>query len=195
MDKKIQTIDTYNKSAQALEKKFDDLGARIFDIEEVFKLLDKVNNKVVEIGCGNGRDAEEIIKRTNDYVGIDISTELIKLAQKKVPKGKFLVADVTSFEFPEKIDIVFAFASLIHVNKEDLINVLDKIHKSLNSKGILRMSMKYSDEYKEVTKEDEFGVRTYYHYSKNDIKELAYKFHLVKNDENDLRGQKWIEIL
>src|SRR3989338_82716 len=134
MDKKIQTIDTYNKSAQALEKKFDDLGARIFDIEEVFKLLDKVNNKVVEIGCGNGRDAEEIIKRTNDYVGIDISTELIKLAQKKVPKGKFLVADVTSFEFPEKIDIVFAFASLIHVNKEDLINVLDKIHKSFNSK-------------------------------------------------------------
>lgn len=55
--------------------------------------------------------------------------------------------------------------------------------------------MKYSDEYKEVTKEDEFGIRTYYHYSLNDIKELSYQFHLLKNLENDLRGQKWIEIM
>ncbi len=195
MDKKVQTIDTYNKSAQALARKFNDLGVRISDIEEVFNLLNKENSKVIEIGCGNGRDAEEIIKHTNDYLGLDISEELIKLAQEKVPQGNFLVADVTSFEFPKNMDIIFAFASLIHLNREDLKKVLDKIYRNLNSKGIVRISMKYSDEYKEVTKEDEFGIRTYYHYSLNDIKELSYQFHLLKNLENDLRGQKWIEIM
>lgn len=89
MDKKVQTIDTYNKSAQALARKFNDLGVRISDIEEVFNLLNKENSKVIEIGCGNGRDAEEIIKHTNDYLGLDISEELIKLAQEKVPQGNF----------------------------------------------------------------------------------------------------------
>ncbi len=195
MNKKSQTVDTYNKSAVALAKKFDDLGIRTDDIEEVFNFLKKDNAKVLEIGCGNGRDAEEITKWTNDYLGIDISVELIKLAQKKVPQGKFLVADVSNFEFPENIDIVFAFASLIHIDKGELKIILKKLHEVLNSKGVIRMSMKYSDEYKEITKEDEFGIRTYYHYSKKDIEELVTDFSLLKNDLKELRDQKWLEII
>lgn len=57
MDKKNQTILTYNESATSLAKKFDELGARISDIEEAFALIQKDNPFVLEIGCGNGRDA------------------------------------------------------------------------------------------------------------------------------------------
>jgi ubiquinone/menaquinone biosynthesis C-methylase UbiE len=195
MNKSSETVNTYNKSAKALAQKFDDLGARTDDIEEVFNFLKKDNAKVFEIGCGNGRDAKEIIKWTNDYLGMDISVELIKLAQKKVPQAEFLVADVNSFEFPEDVDIVFAFASLIHVDKDDLKIILKKLNEVLNSMGVIRMSMKYSDEYKEITKEDEFGIRTYYLYSRKDIEELAIGFSILKNDIKELRGQKWLEIM
>lgn len=194
-DKKAQTISTYDHSAKQLADKFDSLGARIADIEETFALVEKENPKVLEIGCGNGRDAAEILKRTNDYIGVDISEELIKLARQKVPQAKFEVADITDFSLPERVDIVFAFASLIHLNKEDFAMVLDKIFNSLNPGGAVRISLKHSDVYKEVTKEDEFGVRTYYHYSQGDMAKLAKNFAFIKNELNDLRGQKWLEIL
>jgi ubiquinone/menaquinone biosynthesis C-methylase UbiE len=197
MNKKLQTIDTYNKSARALAEKFDnlDFGTTPTDIKEAFDLLGKSNAKVLEIGCGSGRDAKEILKYTDDYLGIDISTELISIAQEKSPEANFIVADVTSFEFPEGIDIVFAFASLIHVNKEEFKIVLGKLYKALNPKGLVVMSMKYSDIYKEVTKDDEFGTRTYYHYSKEDIVELSSDFTILRNELMELRGQKWLEII
>jgi hypothetical protein len=55
--------------------------------------------------------------------------------------------------------------------------------------------MKYSDEYIETTKEDEFGTRTYYLYSEKDIAELAQGYKIVKSEVSGLRGQKWLEVL
>ena len=73
---KHQTIDTYNKTARAHSQKFEDYGAREDDVERAFSYINRQNPKVVEIGCGDGRDAVEILKRTNDYVGVDLSTVL-----------------------------------------------------------------------------------------------------------------------
>jgi len=55
--------------------------------------------------------------------------------------------------------------------------------------------MKYSDDYKEVQKEDEFGTRTYYFYSKKDIEEITNNFKIIKSETNDLRNQIWLEVL
>lgn len=195
MNKKEQTIDTYNVSAQALADKFDNQGVRISDIDETFALIKRDNPVVLEIGCGNGRDAQEICKRTNNYLGIDVSEKLIALAKEKVPTATFKVVDIEDFQFPENIDIIFAFASLIHIPKEKLREVLSKALTSLNQSGLFRLSMKYNDIYKETTKEDEFGIRTYYLYSQEDIKELATGFTILKSELHDLRGQMWLEVL
>lgn len=195
MDKKNQTIHTYNQSATSLTKKFDELGARISDIEETFALIQKDNPFVLEIGCGNGRDAAEITKRANHYLGIDISEKFIELANQKVPKANFQVADIETFTFPGDLDIVFAFASLIHIPKEALARILGEAQVALSENGVMRLSMKYADTYKETTKEDEFGNRTYYLYSKEDIKEVASGFKIIKSELNDFIGQMWLEII
>ncbi len=195
MDKKNQTIHTYNESAISLAKKFDELGARVSDIEETFALIEKDNPFVLEIGCGNGRDAVEITKHTKNYLGIDISEKLIELAQQKVPNANFQVADIETFTFPGSLDIVFAFASLIHVPKEALAKILIEAWTALNENGVMRLSMKYADAYTETTKEDEFGTRTYYLYSKEDMEEVSSGFKIIKSGLNDLRGQMWLEII
>jgi SAM-dependent methyltransferase len=195
MDKKTQTIDTYNKSAKALADKFDSLGARTSDIEETFALVNKEKPKVLEIGCGNGRDAVEILKNTNDYLGIDISEKLIKLAREKIPEANFEVADTVGFEFPNNLDIVFAFASLIHVTKVEFKDILEKLNNSMNKSGIIRISLKHSPVYKEVTEESEFGVRTYYHYSEEDIKELTHDFSILKSEVLDKGRTSWLEVI
>jgi hypothetical protein len=120
---------------------------------------------------------------------------LITLARKKIPTATFLVADAENYEFPNNIDIVFSFASLIHTPKEEFRGLLSRILKSLNHRGIVRLSLKESDTYKEVTQEDQFGIRTYYYYSLQDIQEIATGFVFIKSELCKSLGQSWLEII
>lgn len=43
----------------------------------------------------------EFRKRTPDYLGIDYSEGMLKMAREYVPNAKFKLADVSEFEFPE----------------------------------------------------------------------------------------------
>ncbi len=195
MSVKTETVDTYNKSARALAEKFNAIGPRVEDINYVFSHSGKTNPFVVEIGCGNGRDAQEIIKRTNNYLGLDISPELLAIAKENLPEATFTVADVEEFIFPKDIDIVFAFASLIHVPKESFLNIMEQLFESVTKHGLVFVSLKYSDVYEQVTKEDEFGTRTYWHYSQSDVQNLAAGFTVTHTSIQEVAGQIWIDVL
>lgn len=195
MDKKIQTINTYNKTAAEMAKKFRSLGARIEDIERGFSFVTKSNPSVLEIGCGDGRDAKEILKHTSNYLGMDVSEEMIKIAGEYNPDGKFEVGDIENYTFPINLDLIFSFASLLHSNKESVQKVLREAHEALNEDGVFYISLK-NDEYHEFSKTDEFGTRTYYAYTLDDIKELAgEKYQIIHESTQTLRGQKWLTIV
>lgn len=197
MNKKQQTIDTYNKSAKAMADKFNNLGGRVEDVERLFSYLKKENPFVLEIGCGNGRDAKEIVKHTNNYLGVDVSEEFVKVASGYVPEAKFEVVDIEDWDFPENIDAVVSFASLLHSNKENVKTILEKVHSSLNDNGIFYISLK-KGEYPEegFTRTDDFGTRTYYFYTPELIQELAgSKYETIFTSEQNLRGQEWFTIV
>lgn len=52
-------------------------------------------SSVIDIGCGYGA-IFELIPPNVSYVGIDVSPDLVEIAQLRYPDGRFLVADVTS---------------------------------------------------------------------------------------------------
>lgn len=197
MNHKQTTINTYNKSARPLAEYFRGIGSRNKDIDIATKLAGRVNPKVLEIGCGDGRDAKEIIKKTNDYIGFDISEKLIEMARHDVPDTKFEVADAISYEYPHNLDVVFAFASLLHLNKQDIKLVLKKVHTALKSGGIFYISLKHSDVYREEIKNDQFGSRMFYFYNPELIKELAGPGYKVVSSSSDFKSAnktKWFEI-
>jgi SAM-dependent methyltransferase len=169
------TVDTYNKSAKELAEYFRGIGPRTDDINKAFELAgNPYEPKVLEIGCGDGRDAREIVAHTPNYVGFDISEELIKLARQHVPDGKFEVADALSYPYPENtLDVVFAFASLLHLDKAEVATVLQKVHAALRPGGILFISLKLAPKYKEELKEDKYGTRMFYFYNPTIISRLA----------------------
>lgn len=194
--KKKQTIETYNKSAQFHAKKFNNIGARAKDVKFTFSKVKKENPKTIELGCGNGRDAKEIIKYTNDYLGIDLSSELIKIAKKKVGSQYFKIADIEAYKYPKKIDIVFSFASLLHSDKESVKSVLKKLLTNMNEGGVIFISLKY-DKYQErlMNKEGQ-GPKTFYFYTPDDIKELSPKgFKRIFKEVQNFKGQKWFNII
>jgi SAM-dependent methyltransferase len=190
------TIDTYNKSAKGLAKYFRGIGPRIKYIDIALELAGNPKNaRVAEIGCGDGRDAKDIAKKAEFYVGFDISKELIKLAKNHVPGAKFEVADANDFEYPNDLDVVFAFASLLHLNPQEIKNTLEKVSAALRPGGIFYISSKHADEYKEVVKEDEFGTRLFYLYNPEIITELAGAKYIVKKYWYETIGHtKWFEI-
>lgn len=196
LDKKQRTTDLYNKGAKFFAEKFNSFGIRIEDIERGFSYIKKENPKVLEIGCGNGRDAKEILKFTSDYLGIDISSELIKIAKKNIPEGNFEIADVENFIFPKKIDIIFSFASLLHSDKNKVQDILNRASNALNERGIFYISLKYGD-YREATKKyKEFGVKTFYFYTPELMEEMARNnYEKIYTDTQELRGEKWFTII
>lgn len=195
MDNYQQTLQAYQDHALAFASKFDAIPPRIDHIAETFYSIRKQHPLVVEIGCGSGKDAQEILKRTDHYLGIDVSAGLTQAARTKSPQGKFVVADTTSFSFPSNIDIVFAFASLIHLNKQQLSAVFHKLFIALNPLCVVRLSMKHGTHYKSFTNHDQFGTRTYYYYSPQEILALAKGFIVLKNELVDFHNQTWVELL
>ncbi len=173
-DLQRQTVEVYDQTAQKMAKKFRRLGARVEDIERAFQLAGNPENaRVVEIGCGDGRDAKEICERAGWYLGFDPAPSFIKIAQEYVPKGHFEIGDALNFDYPKELDIVFAFASLLHSEKAEVQTILRKVYKALKPGGIFYISLKWAKNYTSKIKKDEFGERQFYFYTPELIAELA----------------------
>lgn len=193
------TVETYNTSAKELSKYFKQYS-RLKHIEMTMELAGWPKNpKVLEVGCGDGRDAETITKFTDDYVGFDISGGLIAIARGSLPNLKFEVGDAVSYEYPKNIDMIFAFASLLHVDKNEISVIFTEINKSLKVQGLIYLSFKYAPEYQKELKEDQYGTRLFYLYNSELIKSIAgSNFEMVYLDENVSHGSSknmWTEMI
>lgn len=195
-DWRQKTIDTYDKSAKELAEYFQGVGARNVDIEKALELIgNPTNPKVLEIGCGDGRDAKEILKHTSNYLGFDASSSFIELARTVAPSAQFEVADAISYSYPKDLDLVFAFASLLHLDKDEVKTVLHKVSGALRQGGIFYISLKYMPEYTEQIKKDQFGERLFYFYTPEIIKELAGEaYETVLEDRQTIGKTEWFTI-
>lgn len=191
---KQQTINTYNAAAQAMADKFSKISPRIEDVARIFTLISKNDPFVLEIGCGNGREAVEILKRTNNYLGIDVSESMIQLARRRAPNGSFVIADVDDCNFPPNLDAIVSFASLLHSDSESLVKILHRASISLSANGIFYISLKHGSG--QQTKTDEFGTRTFFFYTPKDMKNMAEKkYDVIWENIQQLGDQKWFTIV
>jgi SAM-dependent methyltransferase len=192
-----ETILTYDLSAAKLAAYFATIGPRIADIELALSLAEAkpASAKVVEIGCGDGRDAAQIVKRVGWYQGFDPSIGLLTIAREKVPEGHFILADALSYAYPKNVDVIFAFASLLHIPQADFAKVCRKVARSLQPHGVFFISLKEKDEYAEEIKKDEYGARMFYYYNADLVRELAgTEFEAVKVLHQTIGGTKWLSM-
>ena len=69
--------------------------------------------RVLDLGCGNGRLYKIFKDKKTDYVGVDNSSELIKIAQENYPHLNFQVADALELPFPDNhFDKVYSIRAL-----------------------------------------------------------------------------------
>ncbi|MGV8151155.1 MAG: class I SAM-dependent methyltransferase [Candidatus Woesearchaeota archaeon] len=83
-------------------------------------------NSLLDIGCGSGISTRFF--DINNREGIDPSKELIKIAIKNDPKGKYLVMKAEQINYNKEFDLAISLTAL--QNFDDINLGLEKIKKS-----------------------------------------------------------------
>ncbi len=110
--------------------------------EKFMELLPK-NGRILDLGCGFGRDVEIFAEHGFESHGIDLSSNMIARAKAEVLDGKFLVQDIRDPGYEDSyFDGLWARASLLHIPKAEIANTLQKWSKLINNKGILFLNIK-----------------------------------------------------
>jgi len=169
---------------------------------EIFFNLLPAGSSVLEIGCGIGRDAAKLSEKYV-YTGVDASQGMLAIAQKSVPGGNFMVMDFYKLDFQEKsFEGFWAAASLLHVPKSEMPEVLKGIKKVIKDNGIGFVSLKLKDSLDEgVIKENKQGIPTeryFSFYGEGEFNQALEKagFQVVEEtrvkEENDPKQQVWL---
>ena len=114
------------------------------DIEEytIFNILYKNWEKkdILDLACGNGHNTEKFMKKkANSVLGMDISDEMIKLADKTYgsPNVSFLCGDAAKLNLDKQFDIVTAFYLIcFSKTRDDIAGFAKAIKKNLKPDGI-----------------------------------------------------------
>ena len=92
----------------------------------------------IDIGCGSsGRLIELLIAEGFEVEGLDISPEMLRLAQQRHPDVRFYLADICSWDIPKQYDFISAWDSIWHAPLADHEAILGKLCEGLSPGGIL----------------------------------------------------------
>ena len=120
----------------------------LYNEDIVNQLLDNAriigNIKVLDVGSGTGVLFEAYQKRQVDYVGIDISSEMVKYAKIKYPKARIYEGDIYTYKFDETFDCIMIYNAFPHFSNPGLL--IDVLTPLLNDGGIISICHSMSKE-------------------------------------------------
>lgn len=136
------TIEYYNSHAQEFISAT--LHADMSDARNRFLACVKYGGRILDAGCGSGRDALAFLLAGYQVDAFDASTELCKRAT------ELLGFEVKCRRFEEltgrpTYDGIWACASLLHVRSSDLPDVVQRLKGLLLPDGVLYASFKEGD--------------------------------------------------
>jgi SAM-dependent methyltransferase len=101
--------------------------------------------RILELGCGNGRDSGFMIERGFDVTPTDGVAEMAEQASRRLGR-KVEVLRFGDIDSVAAYDGIWANACLLHTPRKDLADVLARIHRALRSNGLFYASFKTGGE-------------------------------------------------
>ena len=125
------------------------------NLKEKEILISLINNKknlrILDIGCGIGRWAENLINNMDSYVGIDYSKGFIEYAKEKYKSNDSIefyemsLLDITNDLLSKKFDLIICTGVLMYVNDADLLNILTNVKQMLGGYFYIQESISIMD--------------------------------------------------
>lgn len=106
-----------------------------------FLPLLKKGAKILDVGSGSGRDACYFQKHGYQVTALEPSKNLCKEIR-KVFSGEIICSDIQNYRPKERYDGIWACASLIHLQEEEILRFFEKIDLYLNDNGVVYVSGK-----------------------------------------------------
>ena len=106
-----------------------------------FLPLLKKRAKILDVGSGSGRDAYYFQRHGYEVTALEPSKNLCREIR-KVFSGEIVCSDIQSYQPTERYDGIWACASLIHLQEEEVLQFFERIDRYLNDDGIVYISGK-----------------------------------------------------
>jgi ubiquinone/menaquinone biosynthesis C-methylase UbiE len=167
-DNNLISVNTYDYCAEAYEQWFMDISPYKARVDEFCSYLPSSRSKIVDLGCGPGNYCKYLydIKGFHNILGIDLSKEMVKRAQKNVPSCTFQVSDIRKLSFaPDSIHGIFSSFSIPYLSYHETDKLIGDIAKMLKSSGILYISCMEGTKYgfEQTSFSGEMAIFIYYY--------------------------------
>ena len=193
-------IKTYDKIAKEYGKKYGQVSSYLVDYGKKFLKYLK-GKKVLDLGCGPGRDSRYLSNQGLKVYSIDASQEMVREAKKRAPRAIVSQMDMRKLDFPEDyFNGVWANFSLLHLEKKELLKVLQDIYQVSKPEGLLFIGLKKgTKEQWEKEELDEKLKMFYSYYTKEEltqrVKDAGFEMISVKEIRHLYESDKKIIVL
>lgn len=136
------SIEFYNKNAEEFYN--GTVNADMSATCDKFLKYIKHGGRILDVGCGSGRDSLYFLKRGYEVVSVDASEKMVE-SSSLLTGQKTILMRFDEIRFENEFDGIWACASLLHVPKSDIEDILRKLVKGLKTEGILFASFKYGN--------------------------------------------------
>lgn len=126
-----------NADAYASQTRYVDMS----DLYPPFRELVSQGGRILDAGCGVGRDTRYFIEHGYSVISFDASREMVKKCQ-EYPHAYCLHLSFEDLDFEEVFDGVWACASLLHLPSESAKRALAQLTTALKPGGIIFLSLR-----------------------------------------------------
>jgi SAM-dependent methyltransferase len=130
MDHTSTTVNSYDACAHAYDKKFSDFPLYEAPRQEFAELLTD-GARILDLGCGPGTMSAYLANLDRAFVleGFDLSPQMIAMAHRKLPDGRFWIHDLRApFHLAGPYDALVASFCIVHLNDVETAEFLDRLH-------------------------------------------------------------------
>ena len=186
-------INTYNKYASIYAEHTRNKLLQ-FQLIKFESLLPK-KGKVLDVGCGCGRDSAYLQEDGFQVSSVDISEGMIKEAKKlgiNAVKG-----DILKMVSNEEFDGVWCMATLADIPKSESKKFIKKLNESLKKEGILYLAVKEGEGEELIEKEIyDNSPRFYAFYKQEELEKLLQEngFEVLESTVSNDEGTSWVEV-
>lgn len=189
-----ETLAYYNQNADAFIE-----GTKKADMSRQYRNFSAhllPGCKILDLGCGSGRDSAWFSSLGYAVTAVDGSEALCKRVQEDYGIHA-LCMKFEELSFAAEFDAVWACASLLHVKKADMPDIMGKVSAALKPGGVLYASFKYG------SGERISNGRFFNDYTQNDLDALLtpenqlslLEYWITEDVRPDRCGEQWLNFL
>ncbi|HWS48990.1 MAG TPA: class I SAM-dependent methyltransferase [Candidatus Methanoperedens sp.] len=207
-----QTLEWYEKNASQYSEKSKSNSTIDRNQLDDFVSYIKPGERILDAGCGSGRDTSILSDLGFNAIGVDVSENLLEEAKKSYPRVDFRKGDILNLDFEDNFfGGVWAHASIVHFETDkQVFTALSELIRVLEVGGILHLLVRAKTKEKTEIRSDSisggFG-RFYRNFDREELEKYfkSNKIKLIKiqqYNESDLdsnkrpgEGIEWILLL